>query len=139
MSDAPLPLLKPDLYESGVNDTPLLRGGRCECGHVFFPMQTFGCERCGRSGAALQPLSLAGRGRLRSAATVHIHADEKRKTPFVIGTIALDDGPIVRTLLLDPPADRDAPGTRVEAMLVPIETVESGQHALDLRFRPVRT
>jgi len=161
MSDAPLPLLKPDLYESGAeqesecrdgqepecrerrsagaatHDTPTLRGGRCECGHVFFPMQTFGCERCGRSGTALQVFSLTGRGRLRAAATVHIHADEKRKTPFVIGTIALDDGPIVRTLLLDPPADRDAPGTRVEAMLVPVETAELG-HALDLRFRPVR-
>lgn len=102
-------------------------------------MQTFGCERCGSSGAALQPLSLAGRGRLRSAATVHIHADEKRTTPFVIGTIALDDGPIVRTLLLDAPADRDAPGTRVEAVLVPVEAAETGTRALDLRFRPVRT
>jgi uncharacterized OB-fold protein len=101
-------------------------------------MQRFGCERCGRSGAALHPLSLAGRGHLRSAATVHIHADEKRGTPFVIGTITLDDGPIVRTLLIDVPADRDAPGMRVEALLVPVETAEPGQYVLDLRFRPVR-
>jgi uncharacterized protein len=137
MADAPLPLLKPDLYAIGTAQTPTLLGGRCECGHLFFPMQTFGCVRCGRTGTALQPFSLAGRGRLCSVATVHIHADEKRKAPFVIGTIALDDGPVVRTLLLDPPPDREAPGTRVEAVFVPVETLEPGKQALDLRFRTV--
>jgi uncharacterized protein len=135
MSDS-LPLLKPDLYAAGV-PTPTLSGGRCECGYVFFPMQTFGCERCGRSGTALQPIALAGRGQLRSAATVHLHADQIRKTPFVIGTIALDDGPLVRTLLLDIPSDREAPGIRVEAVLVPVTTSDPSQDALDLRFRAV--
>ena len=137
MADAPLPLLKPDLYAIGTAHTPTLLGGRCECGHLFFPMQTFGCERCGRTGPALQPFPLAGRGRLRSVATVHVHADEKRKTPFVIGTIVLDDGPVVRTLLLDAASDRHAPGTPVEAVLVAVETSEPGKQALDLRFRTV--
>jgi uncharacterized OB-fold protein len=136
MSDS-LPLLKPDLYAAGV-PTPTLRGGRCECGHLFFPMQTFGCECCGRFGTSLQSIALAGRGQVRSAATVHLHADEKRKTPFVIGTIALDDGPIVRTLLLDVPSDREALGTRVEAVLIPVTTSDPSQDALDLRFRAVR-
>lgn len=45
-----LDLLKPDLYGLGAAGTPTLLGGRCECGYVFFPMQTFGCEI--RSGAA---------------------------------------------------------------------------------------
>lgn len=136
MSDAQLPLLKPSLYARSDDAAPLLLGGRCGCGHVFFPMQTFGCERCGKFGDALQPFALQGRGTLRSAATVHLHADEKRPAPFVVGTIALDEGPVIRTLLVDAPADRDAPGTRVAAVLIPVDT-ENGR-ALDLRFRAVR-
>ena len=136
MNEALLPLLKADLYAIGADLIPTLRGGRCECGYVFFPMQSFGCERCGRSGSSLTPISLTGRGRLRAAATVHVHADAKRTAPFVIGTIELEDGPIIRTLLLDAPPDREAPGTRVEAVLVPVESPD-GEEALDLRFRPV--
>lgn len=132
MSDAILPLLKPDLYALDSADTATLRGGRCECGHTFFPFQTFGCERCGRSGDALRPFSLAGRGQLRAVATVHVHADERRQAPFVIGTIALDDGPVVRTLLLDS-VEHNAIGQRVEAVLVPVATENA--RALDLRFR----
>lgn len=135
MLESSLPLLKPSLYVQRDDDPPMLLGGRCECGNVFFPMQTFGCERCGRCGDSLQPMSLKGSGHLRSAATVHVHADEKRATPFVIGTIALDDGPMIRTLLLDAPPDSEAPGTRVEAVLISIDT-EAGS-ALDLRFRAV--
>lgn len=151
MTDASPSLLKPDLYEAGETGAgqeskclerrsagvavPLLRGGRCDCGYVFFPMQTFGCERCGRTGDALQPHPLIGRGRLRSAATVHVHADEKRKTPFVIGTVALDGGPIIRTLLLDAVDDRAALGMRVEAVLVPVDLPEQEKTVLDLRFR----
>jgi uncharacterized protein len=134
MFSSSLPLLKPTLYARSATGAVLL-GGRCECGYVFFPMQTFGCERCGKHGDALQPFELKGRGTLRCASTVHVHADEKRTAPFVIGMIALDDGPIVRTLILDSPADHDKPGTPVEAVLVAVET-EQGE-ALDLRFRAV--
>jgi uncharacterized OB-fold protein len=137
MSDASLPLLKPALYARGDDGKPVLLGGRCECGHVFFPMQTFGCERCGKFGPALQPFSLRGSGQLRSAATVHVHADPSRSAPFVIGTIALDDGPVIRTLLISAVPDHEAPGTRVEAVLSPVEIANG--HALDLRFRTVRS
>jgi uncharacterized OB-fold protein len=136
MSSPSLPLLKPALYARGDDGSPVLLGGRCECGHVFFPMQTFGCERCGKFGAALQPLALRSRGRLRAAATVHVHADPARSAPFVIGTIALDDGPLIRTLLLSSSAEDHAPGARVAAVLVPVE-IDNGQQALDLRFRTV--
>lgn len=137
MPHSSLPVLKPALYARNGDQPPLLLGGRCECGYVFFPMQTFGCERCGKFGDALQPMTLQGRGQLRSAATVHIHADERRRAPFVIGTIALDDGPVIRTVLLDAPADHVAPGTRVEATLTPVDT-DAGQ-ALDLRFRALQS
>ena len=50
---------------------PSLSGGECRCGYVFFPWQTYGCERCGLSGDALRPKRLTGKGTLRAKATVH--------------------------------------------------------------------
>src|SRR5262245_20452118 len=94
-------LLKPALYAAVPDGVPVLRGGRCRCGYVFFPMQTYGCERCGCAGDALTPAALAGRGRLVATARVHLHADPARPAPFTIGTIALDAGPVIRTLLID--------------------------------------
>ncbi|MBN9487530.1 MAG: OB-fold domain-containing protein [Alphaproteobacteria bacterium] len=117
-------LLKPTLYTA----TGALLGGRCACGHVFFPMQTYGCEVCGRHGADLQPMTLTGCGRLLSSTVVHLHADKARTAPFAIGKVALDEGPVVRTLLVDP--DREiAPGTRMVSRIVPI-----GDSTVDLRF-----
>jgi uncharacterized OB-fold protein len=87
---------------------PALVGGRCPCGHVFFPMQTHGCEQCGRHGDDLRPVLLSGRGTLRAFAQVHLHPRPDPKVPFTVGVIALDDGPVV-TALLDPPVD---PGLR---------------------------
>lgn len=137
-----IPLLKPKLYVPADGDgVPALLGGRCRCGYVFFPMQTFGCERCGATGEALEPMKLRGRGTLVAAATVHRHHDPSRPTPFVVGTIALDDGPVVRTLLVGAdgtPLD-EAPvagSVRVEAVLVSVAKKSDGNEVLDLRFRP---
>jgi uncharacterized OB-fold protein len=128
-----LPLLKPTLY----NDTdagPVLLGGRCSCGHVFFPMQTFGCERCGKTRDALQPHVLKGRGTLITASVVHMHADKRRSTPFAVGTVALDEGPVIRTLLSDVELAQKALQKTVEAEWVQV-TLEDGSPTLDLRFR----
>jgi len=119
-------LLKPTLYTA----SGTLLGGRCTCGHVFFPMQTHGCEVCGRHGVDLQPMILSGRGTLLSSTVVHIHADKARATPFTIGKVLLADGPVVRTLLIDP--DKEvAPGTVMVTALVP-----GSDGTLDLRFAP---
>ena len=58
--------LKPDLYSvpQGPSSIPQLHGGRCRCGYVFFPMQTYGCEKCGAAGVALTPSALDARGAL---------------------------------------------------------------------------
>lgn len=90
----------------GVPDRPALIGGRCTCGHIFFPMQTYGCEKCGRHGEHLQTIPLSGRGRLHTFAQVHLHARPEPRTPFTVVSIALDDGPIIRALL-DPPVDKN--------------------------------
>lgn len=119
-------LLKPTLYTAGGT----LLGGRCACGHVFCPMQTYGCEVCGRHGADLQPMTLTGRGKLLSSTVVHLHANSTRTVPFTIGKIALDEGPVVRTLLIDP--DKEiAPGTRMVSRVVPVD-----DSTVDLRFAP---
>jgi uncharacterized protein len=127
------PLLKSTLYGPDTSGVPVLRGGRCECGYTFFPMQTFGCERCGRTGDALHPIELSGWGKLVATAAVYVHSDHKRPTPFVIGTVALDDGPVIRTLLTEAPAANVEQPVRVAAMLVPVEAADGT--ALDLRFR----
>lgn len=136
-------LLKPKLYKStGAMAEPdvscTLSGGRCVCGYVFFPMQFYGCEQCGRSGEALQRADLSGRGTLLASAVVHVHQGE-REAPFVVGTVQLTDGPVVRTLL-DRPADAPAltPGQSMQAVLKPAGQDAEGGLLLDLRFAPVQ-
>jgi uncharacterized protein len=125
-------LLKPELYDDGT--PPALRGGICDCGYVFFPLQHYGCERCGRSGANLRPKSLAGRGKLIASAVVHLHAGD-RPAPFIVCTVALDDGPIVRTLLADTIGPL-APGTSMTSTLVAVGPGEDGVMRKDFRFSP---
>lgn len=127
-------LLKSDLYQaegtSAVREHPALLGGACACGHVFFPMQTYGCEKCGSLEVAARPL--AGAGQLLATARVHLHAGKGREAPFTIGSVQLDDGPIVRTLLMESAAP-PRPGQRVVTVLSPATTLE-GEARLDLRF-----
>jgi uncharacterized OB-fold protein len=128
------PLLKPGLYQAEGSATdpahPALLGGACACGYVFFPLQTFGCERCG--GADLRPKTLSGVGRLLASARVHLHPGKGREAPFTVVAVKLDDGPIVRTL-----ADRDAaaltPGARMVTVLAPVVDADVAPR-LDLRF-----
>lgn len=140
-------LLKPILYASegtaAVPDHPALHGGRCDCGYVFFPMQTYGCEVCGRTGDALKPTKLSGRGRLIASSTVHIHAgrgpaaspDVKPHTaPFTIGSIALEDGPTVRTVLANTDEKTLQPGQTMVTTLVQVGA--GSKSILDLRFTP---
>ena len=140
-------LLKAKLYQGEGTakqpSLPSLKGGRCTCGAVFFPMQTYGCEFCGSHGDALQPVALSGKGKLMSAATVHLHAAKSANpkvkpltAPFTVGVIRLDDGPTIRTLIVGA-RDKDlAPGTEMVATL---EHVGAEDPALvDLRFTPAR-
>ncbi|GAB1258842.1 hypothetical protein NBRC116494_33440 [Aurantivibrio plasticivorans] len=133
-----LRLLKPNLYTSPDEKGDIqLMGGRCSCGYCFFPMQHYGCEQCGAKGDELKAVPLTGKGELVSSAVVHKHADERRQTPFVVGSVRLTDGPVVRTLLDVDTDVRLAPGTELTAVLVDVEGKES-ETFQDLRFRPSR-
>lgn len=133
-----LPLLKPGLYQAHGSAAepghPALLGGACACGYVFFPLQPYGCERCG--GRDLQPRALSGAGRLLSSARVHLHAGKGREAPFTVGSIKLDDGPIVRTLIESDEAGL-RPGMRVVTVLSPVADTD-GAARVDLRFVPER-
>ncbi|MBY4947703.1 OB-fold domain-containing protein [Cupriavidus respiraculi] len=132
------PLLKPALYDdggTGAAGAVRLKGGRClSCGHVFFPLQRYGCEQCGAHGDALAPALLDGHGTLLARATVHMHARPERVAPFVIGTVRLDDGPLVRTLLDTAPDTPPPVGARVRATLVEVAGADPASLARDLRF-----
>ncbi|MFI4935502.1 MAG: Zn-ribbon domain-containing OB-fold protein [Caulobacterales bacterium] len=131
-------LLKPALYQAQGSAAepghPALLGGVCACGYVFFPLQQFGCERCG--GQDLRPRTLSGAGRLLASARVHLHAGKGREAPFTVGAIKLDDGPIVRTLIEAEEAGLH-PGTRMVTLLSPVVDAE-GAPRVDLRFTPER-
>lgn len=132
--------LKPTLYTVPSEDgssVPQLRGGRCACGYVFFPMQTYGCEKCGRTGAALTPTLLEGKGTLVASARVLMHARKDREPPFVVVSVKLDAGPVVRTLLAEDTAEHLPVGLPVEACLVEVGKSDSGETLVDLRFAPV--
>jgi uncharacterized OB-fold protein len=130
-------LLKPALYRSeGTADAPTrpaLLGGVCDHGHVCFPLQHYGCERCGS--VDLRPRPLSGVGRLLASARVHLHAGQGREAPFTVGAIELDDGPIVRTMILAGDGGPLAAGTRMASVLVRASDPE-GRPCLDLRFEP---
>lgn len=131
--------LKPELYTvptAGSDGIAQLRGGRCACGHVFFPMQTYGCEVCGRTGDDLQPALLDGRGTLVASARVLLHAAKDRQTPFVVASIRLKDGPVVRTLLAEDSTQRMPIGTPLQTRLVKVGRTETGEALVDLRFAP---
>jgi len=126
------PLLKPDLYraEGAAGGPPALLGGVCgACGYVFFPLQHYGCERCGS--VDLAPRDLSGSGALLAAARVHLHAGKSRQAPFTVGAVALDDGPVVRALINGDDIPR--PGERMTTTLAPCVDAE-GAPRLDLRF-----
>jgi uncharacterized OB-fold protein len=131
------PLLKPGLYRAEGSEAdpghPALLGGACACGYVFFPLQRYGCEKCG--GMDLSSKALSGAGRLLASARVHLHAGKTREAPFTVGSVKLDDGPIVRTLIEgdEPPAV----GARMVTVLAPVVDAEGVPH-LDLRFVEAR-
>jgi uncharacterized OB-fold protein len=87
----------PSLYQED-RDALNLAGCRCAaCGHVGFPFQSFGCEKCGS--ADLAPAPLRARGVLISFAQVHRHGGKDISAPFAMGEIRLDDGPLIRCTL----------------------------------------
>ncbi|MDH6260536.1 zinc ribbon domain-containing protein [Bradyrhizobium sp. BR13661] len=113
-------------------DHPALLGGQCKsCGRKFFPMQTYGCEKCGSTD--LEPIALTGRGKLIASAKVIMSANPNRPAPFVVGSVVTEDGVFVRSLLEVPADTQLAKGTAMVTTLVPETRPDHGE--TDLRFK----
>ncbi len=98
----------------------MLLGQRCQdCGRVAFPPDPYGCEQCGATPDRLASVDLAARGRIRAVATVHRHHHPEPATPFTVATVVLDDGPMLKAVLVANADDR-AVGATVRGMTVPV-------------------
>jgi len=110
---------------------PRIRGRRCDCGHLFHPPHAYGCERCGRSGAATHEVEMDPVGALTALAEVRVHP--KLPTPFTLGRVTLDGGPTLDVWLED--ASRLSIGSRVRGRLVASKDANGGD-VFDCRFFP---
>lgn len=124
-----------ELYAVSVDSQPSLNGGRCRaCGYVFFPSQSHGCESCGALPDQLERMALAGNGVLHSFATVRVYQGKGIEAPFTVGVIALDDGPVIHSILTARTDEGLRVGDRMHSVLVPAGTDESGREIVELRF-----
>ncbi|MFT3820728.1 MAG: hypothetical protein QM750_24445 [Rubrivivax sp.] len=120
------------LFQQGQDSAAMLRIGRCSgCGHTFFPIQRFGCERCGASGQALQDELVSANGVVKTSVTVFRHRSPDIEAPFQLASVQLDAGPQVSALLDARPDASVRSGTRVTGT-----TAESSGGALPaFRFK----
>jgi uncharacterized OB-fold protein len=131
-SDVSPRLLRPECYDLDESSRPVLKGVRCGCGHVAFPFQTFGCERCGAA-SGFEKVLLPTLGTLAACAVVHMPSTDGLSTPFAVAVVRLRSGVAIRSLL----ADLDAqPGDTVEGVMVSA-SAERPEPTVDLRFQRV--
>jgi uncharacterized OB-fold protein len=127
--------MQPELYSADSGDNPELSGGKCRaCGYVFFPPQRYGCESCGAPPEQLESVKLAGRGRLHSYATVHLHQGKDIKSPFTVGVIVLAGGPAVRSVLTTPTDVGLTIGDHMKGVIVEVGADAQGDQMVEWRF-----
>jgi hypothetical protein len=119
------------------NAPPLLRGGRCRCGHLLFPPQHFGCDVCGAAGDAIEPIEFDGEGVLLAFASSHRQQRPGSEKPLVVGTVALDAGPVVESALAVDDTTGLRIGARVRARLIDVGSDDAGRTLVDCFFEPV--
>ena len=114
---------------------PALLCGHCECGHVFFPAQRLGCERCGAHGDRIRIVEEPARGALQAFATVYRPRPPEGEAPMVVGTVTLDAGPAFEVTLAAREEELSV-GQRVHGVLVESGCDDAGNTVLDCRFAP---
>jgi uncharacterized OB-fold protein len=91
----------PELYARDDNRVVLLGVSCATCGHLGFPRQAYGCEKCGAYGDDLTDVEITTTGRLQSFATVFRHPSKSITPPFIIGEVRLDAGLMVRATMIE--------------------------------------
>jgi uncharacterized protein len=97
-----------------------IRLPRCEsCGNLWFP-PTPGCPICGAAG--FETVVARPTGTIYSWVVVHrsLHPEFADELPYVIATVALDDGPKLMGRLVDVAIDRIEPEMPVTAVFYDI-------------------
>ena len=124
---------EPELYSVDSSGRPALKAVQDRDGYICFPAQSFGSEFNGDHGDELTPITLSGLGTVTATSTVHRHLGHDIAAPFVVASIALDEGPLVRAVL-----DQDGLATigeRVRAITIGRAPDPSADHAVaELRF-----
>jgi uncharacterized OB-fold protein len=82
---------------------------------VAFPVERYGCERCGALPADHEHVDLPARGRVRAYARVHRHHQPDPPAPFVVVQADLANGPSLKAVLV---GDEVAAGDVVEGTVV---------------------
>jgi scaffold protein (connect acetoacetyl-CoA thiolase and HMG-CoA synthase) len=113
-----------------------LIGNSClNCGTKFFPPRQV-CTEC--RGTVFEPFQFSGDGELYSYTTLRqAPAGFEAQTPYLVGMIKLDEGPMVEAQLTDASSEDWAVGMRVE--MVTRKLREEGDAGLILygyKFRP---
>lgn len=127
------PSAEPELYAVDCAGRPTLFGLRDSSGFVSFPFQTQGSENNGDHGDLVTRVEFGGVGTISAVVEVHLPVDPAVGSPYRLASVVLDEGPMVRSVLVDAVGARI--GTRVRAVTVPL--VRDGQDCAELRFTPV--
>jgi len=128
---------QPSLFSLPEDNTSAssLMGCYCEsCGKTFFPPQTYGCENCGGLPEKLKLVDLKGSGELMSFATVYKHFSPIIQTPFIMGSIQLEDGPVIEAVIDCEDDSELRVGTKMKAVLVENEKDQNDTIFVDYRF-----
>ncbi len=112
-----------------------LLGCHCEnCDTTLFPAQNYGCENCGGPPEKMKPVELKGRGELMSFATVYKHFSPIIETPFIMGSIQLEDGPVIEAVIQCEDDSELRVGKKMKAVLVDSEKDQNDTVFVDYRF-----
>lgn len=114
-----------------------LIGNRClKCDAKFFPPRQV-CTEC--RGTEFEPFQFSGKGELYSFTTLRqAPAGFEDYTPYSVGMIKLDEGPMVEAQLTDVAADELEIGMRVEMVTRKLRADgERGLLIYGYKFRPV--
>lgn len=123
------------LFSESADGKITLQGVACDkCGHLAFPEQHYGCEKCGATGDDLVPRALDARGTLLAFATVNLHRGKDIEVPFIVGSIQLDEGPTVRCTLVEQDESELAHGGEVIGKIVMNMMVDPDNPRAELRF-----
>lgn len=124
---------EPALYEVDDHGAPTLYAMRDSAGHITYPFQQYGSEKNGQLGEQVSRIQLQGTGSITALVTVNFHQNPDIEVPYVVASVVLDEGPMVRGVIAA--AGQAGVGTRVRATTTQVKRRET--EVAELRFAPL--